>query len=88
MGRADGTGCDYSHSKRGGGGVMSQSPNTKGSKGEENTVQVSITLTPVVRDAVDKHLDGELGNSRSDAIKVALAIYLSERGLLDLGESV
>ncbi len=49
------------------------------------TAKVSITLPERIRDAVDENLVGSIGNSRSDAISTALAIYLSERGYLDGG---
>lgn len=50
--------------------------------------QVSITLPPPIVDAVDNHLVETIGTSRSDAIKTALAIYLTENGLLDLDEAL
>lgn len=54
----------------------------------EDRNQVSITLPPPIVEAVDNHLVETIGTSRSDAIKTALAIYLTENGLLDLEEAL
>lgn len=68
---------------------MSADPTSDtGPETEQDKPQVSITLPKPILDAVDDELTGTIGTSRSDSIKTALAIYLTENGLLDLDEVV
>lgn len=75
--------------KRGGWGVMSVDPSPEtpddGALGRE---QISITLPDPMIEVIDEELKGTIGTSRSDAIKTALAIYLTENGLMELGEAI
>lgn len=47
--------------------------------------KISVKLPDRVIESVEDELVGGIGKNRSDAIATALAIYLSERGLLEGG---
>lgn len=47
--------------------------------------KISVNLPDRVVESVEEELVGTIGRNRSDAIATALAIYLSERGLLEGG---
>lgn len=47
--------------------------------------KVSVNMPERVLETIDNELVGTIGTNRSDAVATALAIYLSERGLLEGG---
>lgn len=50
--------------------------------------QVSFTCPDSMKEIIDDRLTGTIATSRSDAVRTALAIYLTENGLMELQEGI